>query len=351
MREGAELPVGRETSAWIDGAPASFDAAVAEAARLLSLSAAPLFAHIGADVAGLREAVLLAEHTGAVLDHADSQALFTDLDPVRESGAMLTTPLEAARADVLLLVGDGVFDAWPELGSRLIDRLPGGSRVVWLTGSAGERFESIAIGTGVARLEALGRLRAEAKLRPLVSTPPALRALAQSLRAAKFGVVVWSGADLEPLAVEAIHGLVRDLNETTRFSTLPLAPPDACAAEAVCGWMTGFPPRTGFARGQPEHDPWRYDSRRMAAAGEADCLVWVSAFARAAPGAVDVALTLDEAPAKVCFAVGRPGVDHDAILYDPGVGTFVARPAATPAGRSVAQTLAAIRTRLGGPPC
>ncbi len=341
------MPVGSEASAWIAGAPAPFDAAVAEAARLLGLSAAPVFAHLGADVAGLREAVLLAEQVGGVLDHADSPGLLTNLDSVRESGAMLTTPLEAARADLVLLIGDGVFDAWPDLTPRLIDRLADGARVVWLTGSAGGRFESIAIGTGVARLAALGRLRAEAKLRPLASTPPALRSLAQSLRAAKFGVAVWSGADLEPLAVEAIHGLVRDLNETTRFSTLPLASPDACAAETVCGWMTGFPPRTGFARGRPEHDPWRYDSRRMIAAGEADCVVRVDAFASDA----HIAIGLGEAPANVRFEVGRPGVDHDAIFYDARVGTFVARPAASPAGRSVAQTLAAIRARLGGPPC
>ena len=343
------MPEGSEASAWIDGAPAPFDAAVGEAARLLSHSASPVFAHLGADVAGLREAVLLAEQAGAVLDHADSRGLFTNLDPIRESGAMLTTPLEAARADLLLLIGEGVFDAWPDLTPRLIDRLADDARVVWLRGVAGTRvgIESIVTGTGTARLEALGLLRAEAKLRPLASTPPDLRALAQSLRAAKFGVAVWSGAELEPLAVEAIHGLVRDLNETSRFSTLPLAPPDACAAEAVCGWMTGFPPRTGFARGRPEHDPWRYDSRRMIAAGEADCLVWVNAFAHAP----DIAIGLGDAPAKVRFAVGRPGVDHDALLYDPRVGTFVARPAASPAGRSVAQTLAAIRARLGGPPC
>ena len=348
------MPIGEETSAWIDAAPAPFDVAVAEAARLLDASAAPVFAHIGADVAGVREAVLLAEQTGAVLDHADSQALFTDLDPVRESGVMLTTPLEATRADVLLLIGDAVFDAWPDLTPRLIDRLAAGARVVWLRGSAGERngIESLATGTGAARLAALASLRAEAKQRPLATTPAALRALAQSLRGAKFGVAVWSGADLEPLAVEALHGLVRDLNEFTRFSTLSLSPPDhARGVEAVCGWMTGFPPRTGFARGRPEHDPWRYDSRRMIAAGEADCLVWVSAFERAAPAAVDIALCLDETPAKVRFAVGRPGVDHDAILYDPRVGTFIARHAAVPGGRSVAQILSAIRARLGGPPC
>ena len=28
----------------------------------------------------------------------------------------------------------------------------------------------------------------------------------------------------------------------------------------TAGWMTGFPPRTGFGRGYPEHDPWRFEA-------------------------------------------------------------------------------------------
>ena len=40
---------------------------------------------------------------------------------------------------------------------------------------------------------------------------------------ARFGVAVWTAASLGALEIEMLNGLVRDLNETTRFSTLPLA--------------------------------------------------------------------------------------------------------------------------------
>jgi formylmethanofuran dehydrogenase subunit B len=89
----------------------------------------------------------------------------------------------------------------------------------------------------------------------------------------------------------------------------------------VCGWMTGFPMRTGFSRGFPEHDPWRFDARRLVESGEADCALWISAYRAAAPdwaaSLPTIALTGAAAnfrrPPRVHVAVGRPGLDHDAV--------------------------------------
>ena len=117
-----------------------------------------------------------------------------------------------------------------------------------------------------------------------------------------------------------LNGLVRDLNETTRFSTLPLPPPDNGAGVlAACGWITGFPMRTGFGAGAPLHDPWRFDAERLVASGETDCVLWISAFGAAPPewpNAMTV-IALCEPTAQfakdpnVRIAIGRPGVDHD----------------------------------------
>src|SRR4029077_6412732 len=112
----------------------------------------------------------------------------------------------------------------------------------------------------------------------------ALDSLAGVVRAARFGVAVWTAASLAPLEIEMLHGLVRDLNETTRFSTLPLAAPDnGLGVLAACEWMTGFPMRTGFGADVTIHDPWRFDAERLAAAGETDCVLWISAFGAAPP--------------------------------------------------------------------
>ena len=102
-------PISAEAAASIDGAPASLDDAAAAAARLLARSGQPLIAGLGADIDGARAAIALAERIGGVIEHMHSAALMRDLDCLRETGVMLTTPGEArVRADVVLLVGDGL---------------------------------------------------------------------------------------------------------------------------------------------------------------------------------------------------------------------------------------------------
>ena len=104
-------PQGGEVAAWVEGLPASLDEAAEAAARLLSQSVQPLIAGLGADIDGARAALALAERVGGVIEHMHSGALMRDLDCLRETGVMLTTPGEArVRADVLLLVGDALWD-------------------------------------------------------------------------------------------------------------------------------------------------------------------------------------------------------------------------------------------------
>ena len=153
-----------------------------------------------------------------------------------------------------------------------------------------------------------------------------------SCKAARFGVAVWSAAELDVLAIEMLCGLVQDLNAKTRFTGLPLAPPDnALGVLQACGWMTGFPMRTGFGRGYPEHDPWRFDAARLVESGEADCALWISAYRVRLPawkrGVPMIALTGARAsfrPApRVHIEVGRPGTDHDAVEHLPATATLV----------------------------
>lgn len=285
---------------------------------------------------GAREAVRIAERTGGVLDHVESEALLRDLDPLRETGGLATTPLEAdLRADLVLLIGD----------------VGGDQALAWLVRPArpqGQPIERrvISLGGGEAALRSLISLRWGLKRRGEGNC-----ALAKALRAAKFGVMVWRASNLPTLAVEAAHGLVRDLNETTRFSTLALAARDnGLGVQTVCGWMTGFPLRTGFGRGWPEHDPWRYDAQRIVAAGETDCVIWVSSLPGGAAPNSRVDILLDDGRAelvetprvRIVVSAPRPGV-----VYDPRIGTL----AASETVGSAALTLAAIRARLETTPC
>src|SRR6516165_645211 len=136
-----------EAPASIDGAPASLDDAAAAAARLLAQSAQPLIAGLGADVEGARAAIALAERVGGVIEHMHSAALLRDLDSLRGTGVMLVTPGEArVRADVVLLVGDGLTETWPALNERLLrpparpDGVDVKRRIVWLAPAIGARI-------------------------------------------------------------------------------------------------------------------------------------------------------------------------------------------------------------------
>ncbi|MGN6571983.1 MAG: formylmethanofuran dehydrogenase [Pseudolabrys sp.] len=337
------------------------EAAADEAARLIAASRMPVVAGLGTDVAGARAAIALAQRAGGAFDHMHAAALLRDLDVMRASGMMTTTPSEARlRSELLLLVGPGLLQAWPDLPERLLGAPPARSkRIVWLcggddVGALNGRCERI--GGDPATLPVhLARLRARCGARPAGKADAAIDALAADLAKAKFGVAVWSAAALDALTIEMLCGLVNDLNAATRFSGLPLAPGgNAAAVLQASGWLTGFPPRTGFGRGHAEHDPWRFDAVRLIDGGEADCAVWISALDDTAPTwrreVPTIALTGGESgrgKAEVAFAVGRPGVDHDAVMHLAATGTLApVLTSASSAKLSVATALEAIAARL-----
>src|SRR5262249_17041579 len=157
--------------------------------------------------------------------------------------------------------------------------------------------------------------------------------LASRLKSARYGVAAWSAAGLDALAIEMLCGIVDDLNAETRFTGFSLAPGDnAVGVLQACGWMTGFPPRTGFRRRYPEHASWRFDGARRVASGETDCVLWISAYRATTPvwgiGPPLIVLTSGGADpacgAAVQIEIGRPGVDHDAVEHRPAIGTLVA---------------------------
>lgn len=328
-------------------------AAIGRAAALLGASHNAVVAGLGTDIAGAEAAIALARRIGGAFDHAASAGALADLGVMREAGWMVTSPIEArAWADVMLLVGPGLAAACPEYAERLDLAAPPplapehGRRVLRLCPDG----EWLAATLGVLRATLAGR--------PVAAPMPGIGALAEALRAARYGVAVWSAATLDPLAIEMLCGIVDDLNATTRFAGLPLAGPgNVAGVVAAGGWCCGFPPRTGFGRGRAEHDPWRFDAGRMVASGEADALLWISSmsptpppFARRLPTVALVAPgTVFAVPPDVVFIVGCPGRDHDAVLHDARLGALAAFPAtAASAAPSVAAVLGRIMAAL---PC
>lgn len=372
--------------AWIAGEPATLDAAIAEAAKLLAASRYPLFAGLGTDVAGARAVVALAERLGGVVDHMHADALLRNLDVMRSSGMVLTTPGEAqVRADTLLLIGPGLAETWsdgtrpdttwPELTQRLLVPVRQSGHDVEverriycicpapdLAIPSSGKTAAVAFGKQPEELPALlAALRARLAGRPIAKTrisSELLDEVATGLKAARYGVAIWSAAALDPLIIEMLCGLVDDLNATTRFCGLPLAPADnAVGVMQTCAWMTGLPMRSELRRGFPVHDPWLFDARRLVANGETDCVFWISAYRAASPpwGAAPptIALTGGDAdfPAapRVRIKVGRPGVDHGGVEHLPLTATLAFVEAkATSNAVSVADVMTRIAAALPG---
>ena len=354
--------------AWIEGKPIALERAIGEAARLLAASRAPLVAGLGTDIAGARAAIGLADRIGAVIDHMHSDVVLRDLAVVREAGMMMITPSEARlRADTLLLVGPGLDDAWSDLAAWR--RLDGARSVIRLCPGRAttSRDDGITtIGRDHDRLPVLlAALRARIAGRPVGKTSVPVKAiddLVKRLQAARFGVAAWSATAFDVLAIEMLCGIVADLNAQTRFSGFSVAPGDnAVGVMQACGWMTGFPMRTGFGRGYPEHDPWRFNGIRLVASREVDCVLWISAYGATAPaldaGQPTIALTAGAAALSgrpaVQIEVGHPGVDHDAVQHNATLATLVAVQAARRSDTiSVADAIGRIVAALpgGAPP-
>ncbi len=347
-RRGFEVPTaGAEPR--IAGKMASFDEAVAAAAAILKNSDQPLFSGMGTDIEGAKAVMQLADGIGGVVDHAASHALFRNFRVMQNSGWMTTTVAEIRnRADLVIFAGtDGAsvaprfFDKciWPK--KALFTNLQKEREVVFLgrgpsipraakPPKGGKKPTLISYDTKCLA-ELFGTLRALYHGRRLDAKQAVgvaihdLENLIEKIKAARYGVIVWASGQIEEtfgdLAVQAIAEFIKDINETKRFAGFPLGGGDNALGVAQVGtWQSGFPLRTAFGEGHPVHDPYLLSGRRLLAEGEADALVWTSAFrSDLAPPkrAKDIPCVLIGVPgmkvtprADVYLPVATPGIDH-----------------------------------------
>jgi len=326
--------------AWIGSRETLVERAVGHAAALLHSSRCPVFS-FDTDIHGARAAIALAEGVGASYDHANGAGLAHETALFTDRGGMFVAPGEVRRrADVVAIVGE-----LPESHRGFVAELAG--TVPDLTASNAREF--FLIGDGRTRAPTLGGRKAtrlSCGKAGLGGTLAALRALCagrqvsasvsnfarfrSALAGARFPVFLFSGHSADGLALEMLQGLIADLNRKSRASALHLpASESGWGSTLASTWMTGFPLRTSFARGFPEFDPWRFDAARQIAGGEADFHLWISADAKRSPengnGAKLVALTKTSGPvagAEVTFAIGKAGLDHDAVTYSSRTGSL-----------------------------
>jgi formylmethanofuran dehydrogenase subunit B len=334
-----------EASPQIGGKEVSLDKAVAEAAKLIGKAALPLYGGLATDVEGMRAALALAERSGGIVDHALSEAQYRNFKVLQTTGWITSTLTETRnRADLIIVAGSDVLRLHPRFietiaapPDSMFDVTAHKRTLVFI----GKGLDgAVTKGSQVADVstlpckperagEVVGALRARLRgfrLKPLKIddvTLAEIDALAEKCKQAKYGVVVWAPPSLDfpfaELAVEQFAGLVKDLNQTTRFAGLSLGGGEgAITASAVCTWISGYPLRVSYAGGAPDYDPYRWAIGRILNDGEGDLLVWIASIS---PDLVPPETKLQTIvlgtpglklakPPQVFIPVGTPGLDH-----------------------------------------
>ena len=327
--------------AWIGNRETLVEHACEQAAMLLQSSRCPVIS-FDTDIHGARAAIALAERVGAAYDHVDGAALSREAALFTDKGAMTIAPGEVRRrADVVAIVGElpAVHHGFvAELADTVPDLSATNAREIFLIGAEGIKASSFlgrrkatplsCEGDGLSGT--LAALRAQCAKRRVAKPVSNFDDFARALADAKFPVFLFSGHGADGLALEMLQGLIADINRKSRASALHLPASESGWGSALAStWMTGFAPRTGFARGFPEYDPWRFDVERALASGEADLHLWISAGS-APPGnngvkLITLAKTAEPvAGAEITIAIGEAGVDHEAVIYSGRTGTLAA---------------------------
>ena len=341
-----------DTSPRVDGKEVSILHAVNRAAKILTRANQPVIGGCATDVNGMRALMALADRKGAVVDNMNFTGAKRNFLAMQDSGWMNTTLAEIKnRCDLFVVIGCDleVFASrfyerylWNEESMFLDDT---SMREVVYIGKAPSGNASTSPNKSKAKVlecanadlpEVVAVLRALIKENPVFSEQVGgiavndLQEIADKLKAATYGVVIWAAGALDfsqaELTVQTICELVKDVNESgVRCSGFPLGGKEGDqTANQVCGWQTGYPARMRFSSDIPEYDPFLYDINQMFENGEVDGFLWVQAFnTKAVPphgGGIPTVvvgrsgMVFEEEP-EVYIPVGTPGIDHSGHAY------------------------------------
>lgn len=316
----------------VDGRPATPEAALAAAARLLAGSRQPLIGGLVTDVAGARALYRLANASGAILDHAHGDALMHSLRALQDRGLFYTTLAEIRnRADLVVCLGTDPVAHYPEFFRRCAPAAGAPARQVVFVGvpPAGNL---VLEGASVEHLPLQGDLFDTAAMlaallerRRPTAPDAALAALAERMHAARYCVIVWEAGSLSAhgaLVAEAVLRMVNTLNRTTRAASFCLTGSDgAYTANYAVSWLSGLPLRTGVLGRGLVHDPVRYATARLLEDGAVDALLWAASLGpQPVPPATGLPLVVLGHPGLAAALPARPGVVFIPVST-PGIGS------------------------------
>lgn len=329
----------------IKGKKVSLDDAISESVRILKRSKQPLISGLATDVNGVRSALALADRIGATVDHMHGEGAIRNIRVLQDHGWMMTTMAEIKnRADLIIFAGTDAVSNYPRFFDRVVwnnsalfnkktrerDIIYIGEKLDTSAGkiTGGKKPEYLSckqdqIGEILSTLHALLN-GTEIKTQTVAGNKiTLLRTLAEKMKMAKYGVIVWAPGELNfphaELTVKVISDLVKYMNRETRFAGFALGGNDGgMSANSVCSWQSGYPLRVNFSNGYPEYDPYKFSTGKVLKRMEADSMMWISSFNSSIkpPNAriprIILSSNMTHLPHKpsVFIPVGIPGIDH-----------------------------------------
>jgi formylmethanofuran dehydrogenase subunit B len=298
----------------------------------------------------MRAVMQLADKTGAIVDHMHSEGAMRNVKVLQDHGWLMTTLAEIKnRADLIIFAGTNGVENYPRFFERAIwdknslfnintkqrEIIYIGNQLNTTAGKSPTGQKPISldckqeqIGEIIASLHALiagNQLQQSSIAGISLST---LEKLAMRMESAKYGVIVWAPGELNfpyaELTIQAISGVIKYLNRSTRFAGLTLGGNDGGVSAAnVSTWQSGYPLRVNFSNGFPEYDPYKYSTTNVLKRKEVDTLIWISSFSsnieppRAKIPTIILATPGTKTTYKpdVFIPVSTPGVDHKGQLF------------------------------------
>jgi formylmethanofuran dehydrogenase subunit B len=327
----------------LKGKPCSIDQAIEATAKILKQSTAPLIAGLGTDIGGMRSVMQLADNIGATIDHMHSDGAIRNTLVLQDLGWVMTTMSEIKnRADFILFAGTDASN-YPRFFERVIWNKDSlfvntlkrkivyiGDKLNTSSGKSPEgklptvlKCKKEEIGEIISVLHAIiaGNKIQQTKIAGINLTT--LQKLAEQMKQAKYGVIVWAPGELDfphaELTIQNYCELVKYLTRTTRFAGFTLAGNDGgMSANSLSAWQSGFPLRVNFSQGYPKHDANKNSTKNLLTNKEVDSLMWISSFSSNVnpPEAKIPTIVLATPGTKLNFKpdvyipVATPGVDH-----------------------------------------
>lgn len=250
----------------VGGRNATLAEAVKAAAGLLKQAEAPLVAGSSTDVHGARALVKLAQHTGAAMTHLNAGSTLRNMKVLQHRGWQTTTLTEVRnRADVILMIGTDVVAH----NARFFERVvwvneamftePAARKIIYLGGDKLNTKPGVAPDGRAPEVidcaseclpEVVATLRALVMGKPVIAETVAgvavssLKAVAETLKAAKYATLVWVSKDLHydhaELTIENITETVVALNQKSRAMGLSLGGSDGdTSVNYAHTWLNG----------------------------------------------------------------------------------------------------------------